>query len=214
MERITLTKYGFIRSKEDDFSDDGNRFTCYKVGKVRVSKLVSDGEAYIDAYIDCGMLPYDIYSKLPHYKDMSVLNGVSVSSITEDDLQKLYEDCISYEKEYDDAYNAINWPSEKEIADKASEFFADYIKVYNQLEEELRYNMLTIANRCSSYEWSSLRDYIRSFRNAYEQYSDPDDYGRRLFKNVTSLEFVKKTPNVENNFWAKQIRKIIEQYSD
>ena len=62
MERITMTKYGFIRSKEDDFSDDGNRFTCYRVGKVRISKLVSDGEAYIDAYIDSGMLPYDIYS--------------------------------------------------------------------------------------------------------------------------------------------------------
>ena len=85
-------------------------------------------------------------------------------------------------KEYDDAYNSIDWPSEKEIADKAKEFFTEYIKVYNQLEEELRYNMLTIANRCSSYEWSSLRDYIRSFRNAYEIYSDPDDYGRRLFK--------------------------------
>ena len=214
MKRIELAKYGFIRCKEDDFSDDGNRFTCYRVGKVRVSKLVSDGEAYIDAYIDCGMLPYEIYSKLPHYRDLGVLNGVSASDITEDDLQKLYEDCISYEKEYDDAYNAIEWPTEKEIADKANEFFTEYVKVYNQLEEELRYNMLTIANRCSSYEWSSLRDYIRSFRNAYEQYSDPDDYGRRLFKNIRSLDFVKKTPNITDDFWVKQIRKIIEQYSD
>lgn len=214
MKRIELVKYGFIRSPEDDFSDDGNRFTCYRVGKVRVSKLVSDGEAYISASIDDYLLPYETYSQLPHYRDLDALNGVSASDITEEDLQKLYEDCISYEKEYDDAYNAIDWPSEKEIADKASEFFADYVKVYNQLEEELRYNMLTIANRCSSYEWSSLRDYIRSFRNAYEQYSDPDDYGRRLFKNITSLEFVKKTPNVTDNFWAKQIRKIIESYSD
>jgi hypothetical protein len=214
MKRIELAKYGFVRCKEDDFSDDGNRFTCYRVGKVRVSKLVSDGEAYIHASIDDYLLPYETYSQLPHYRYLSDLNGVSVSNVTEEDLQKLYEDCISYEKEYDDAYNSIKWPSEKEIADKASEFFAEYVKVYNQLEEELRYNMLTIANRCSSYEWSSLRDYIRSFRNAYEQYSDPDDYGRRLFKNITSLEFVKKTPNVTDNFWAKQIRKIIEQYSD
>jgi hypothetical protein len=214
MKRIELTKYGFIRSKEDDFSDDGNRFTCYRVGKVRVSKLVSDGEAYISASIDDYLLPYETYSQLPCYRDLDALNGVSVSSITEEDLQKLYEDCITYEKAYDDAYNAINWPSEKEIADKASEFFAEYVKVYNQLEEELRYNMLTIANRCSSYEWSSLRDYIRSFRSAYEQYSDPDDYGRRLFKNIRSLDFVKKTPDITDNFWVRQIRKIIEQYSD
>ena len=214
MKRIELAKYGFVRCKEDDFSDDGNRFTCYRVGKVRVSKLVSDGEAYIHASIDDYLLPYETYSQLPHYRYLSDLNGVSVSSITEEDLQKLYEDCISYEKEYDDAYNAIKWPTETEIADKAREFFTDYIKVYNQLEEELRYNMLTIANRCSSYEWSSLRDYIRSFRNAYEQYSDPDDYGRRLFKNIRSIDFVKKTPNVTDDFWVKQIRKIIEQYSD
>ena len=214
MKRIELAKYGFIRSKEDDFSDDGNRFTCYKVGKVKVSKLVSDCQAYIDARIDDYLLPYDIYSKLPHYRALGVLNGVPVSDITEDDLQKLYEDCISYEKEYDEAYNSINWPSEKAIADKASEFFAEYIKVYNQLEEELRYNMLTIANRCSSYEWSSLRDYIRSFRSAYEQYSDPDDYGRKLFKTTRSLDFVKKTLDIADNFWVKQIRKIIEQYSD
>ena len=194
MKRIELAKYGFIRSKEDDFSDDGNRFTCYRVGKVRVSKLVSDCQAYIYASIDDYLLPYETYSQLPHYRYLSDLNGLPVSDVTEEDLQKLYEDCISYEKEYDDAYNSIDWPSEKEIADKAREFFTEYVKVYNQ--------------------WSSLRDYIRSFRNAYEQYSDPDDYGRRLFKNITSLEFVKKTPNVTDNFWAKQIRKIIEQYSD
>ena len=209
-----MTKFGFKRWQEKDFTDDRNRFTCYRVGKVRVSKLVSDGEAYIHASIDDYLLPYETYSQLPHYRYLSDLNGVSVSSITEEDLQKLYEDCISYEKEYDDAYNAIKWPTETEIADKAREFFTDYIKVYNQLEEELRYNMLTIANRCSSYEWSSLRDYIRSFRNAYEQYSDPDDYGRRLFKNIRSIDFVKKTPNVTDDFWVKQIRKIIEQYSD
>ena len=214
MKRIELTKYGFIRSKEDDFSDDGNRFTCYRVGKVRVSKLVSEGEAYISASIDDYLLSYETYSQLPHYRDLDALNGISASDITEEDLQKLYEDCISYEKEYDNAYNSIKWPSEKEIADKAREFFTEYIKVYNQLEEEFRYNMLTIANRCSSYEWSSLRDYIRSFRNAYEQYSDPDDYGRRLFKNIRSLDFVKKTPNVTDDFWVKQIRKIIEEYSD
>ena len=39
-----MTKYGFKRWKDGDFSDDGNRFTCYRVGKrVSVSKLVSDG---------------------------------------------------------------------------------------------------------------------------------------------------------------------------
>ena len=91
MKRIELTKYGFIRSKEDDFSDDGNRFTCYRVGKVRVSKLVSEGEAYISASIDDYLLPYETYSKLPHYRDLDALNGVSASDITEEDIQKTYD---------------------------------------------------------------------------------------------------------------------------
>ena len=46
MERINLTKFGFVRSPQDDFSDDGSRFTCYRrpgVEKVRISKLVSGG---------------------------------------------------------------------------------------------------------------------------------------------------------------------------
>ena len=58
MKRIELVKYGFIRSPEDDFSDDGNRFTCYRVGKVRVSKLISHGDAFISARIDDYILPY------------------------------------------------------------------------------------------------------------------------------------------------------------
>ena len=53
MQRINLTKYGFIRDREEDFSDDGNRFQGYRVGKrVRVSKLVADGDAYISATIN------------------------------------------------------------------------------------------------------------------------------------------------------------------
>lgn len=100
MKKINLTKYGFIRTPEDDFSDDGNRFTCYRVGKVRVSKLVSQGDAYIDARINGCELHYDEYKNLPHFKALSALNGVPLESISDEDLIKLYNDCIEYEKEY------------------------------------------------------------------------------------------------------------------
>ena len=56
MKKIMMNKYGFVRWPEEDFSDDGNRFYCYKVGnRVRVSKLVSDGVAYISARVDRGV---------------------------------------------------------------------------------------------------------------------------------------------------------------
>ena len=85
MTRINLVKYGFIRDAAEDFSDDGNRFQVYKVGRVRVTKLVSDGEAYIDGDINDCRLPYEVYSKLPHYKAIGRLNGVSLASLTEDE---------------------------------------------------------------------------------------------------------------------------------
>ena len=99
MKKINLTKYGFIRTPEEDFSDDGNRFTCYKVGKVRVSKLVDRGDVYIDADMDDCRLHYEEYSTLPHCKSLNALNGISLGNITEEDLIKLYNDCIEYEKE-------------------------------------------------------------------------------------------------------------------
>lgn len=100
MKRINLTKYGFIRSPEEDFSDDGFHFTCYKVGKVRVSKTIYSGVAYISARIINNELNYDEYSILPHYKSLSALNGIPVEYISDDDLIKLYNNCIEYEKEY------------------------------------------------------------------------------------------------------------------
>lgn len=100
MKRINLTKYGFIRSPEEDFSDDGVRFTCYKVGKVRVSKTIYSGVVYISARIINNELNYDEYSILPHYKSLSALNGIPVEYISDDDLIKLYNNCIEYEKEY------------------------------------------------------------------------------------------------------------------
>ena len=107
MQRINLTKYGFVRWPEKDCSDDGNRFTCYRAGKkVRVSKLVSEGCAYlsIESSVGNGTLPYDVYSKLPHYHEATwAYNGVSVACLTDNSLKAFYNACVAYEKEYEEA---------------------------------------------------------------------------------------------------------------
>lgn len=82
MTRLNLTKYGFIRFPEEDFSDDGNRFTCYRFSDTNshISKLVSDGQAYLSAHVN-GQLPYEVYSKLPYYQAATwEYNGVSLYS--------------------------------------------------------------------------------------------------------------------------------------
>jgi hypothetical protein len=95
MKRILMKEYGFVRWPEEDFSDDGNRFYCFKVGeRVRVSKLVAQGTVFISARIDDIRLPFEIYSKLPHYRALDKLNGVSLESLQSSDLKQLYEDCL------------------------------------------------------------------------------------------------------------------------
>ncbi len=213
MKRIELTKYGFIRSKEDDFSDDGNRFTCYRVGKVRVSKLVSDGQAYIHASIDDYLLPYETYGQLPHYRYLSDLNGVSVSSITEEDLQKLYEDCISYEKEYDDAYNSIKWPTETELRVKARAYNMAWKDCIIKLEEAIKFNSIALITNLSEYYFKEFQRYYKIILTTAKVYADPQKYAEDLYKNPRSMDFMKRDirKDVDENFYVTEIYKFIRK---
>lgn len=213
MKRIELTKFGFIRSKEDDFSDDGNRFTCYRVGKVRVSKLVSEGEAYISASIDDYLLPYETYSQLPHYRDLDALNGVSASDITEEDLQKLYEDCISYEKEYDDAYNSIKWPTETELRVKARAYKMAWRECIIKLEEAIKFNAIALITNLSEYYFKEFQRYYKQVLSNAKQFENPQEYAERLFKQARSLDFMERDirRDVDNGFYVTEIYKFIRK---
>ena len=213
MKRIELTKYGFIRSKEDDFSDDGNRFTCYRVGKVRVSKLVSEGEAYISASIDDYLLPYETYSQLPHYRDLDALNGISASDITEEDLQKLYEDCISYEKEYDDAYNSIKWPTIEQLRIKAGAYKLAWRECIIKLEEAIKFNAIALITNLSEYYFKEFQRYYKQVLSNAKQFENIQEYAERLFKQTRSLDFIERDirRDVDNGFYVTEIYKFIRK---
>lgn len=116
MKNINLTKFGFVRSKEDDFTDDGSRFTCYKVGDVRVSKTTYNDEIFIHGrYEGSRLLNYEEYSILPHYKAMNALNGVKKDTITDQDLVNFYNSCLAYDKEYKEAESKIVYPTLDEL---------------------------------------------------------------------------------------------------
>ena len=151
MTRINLVKYGFGRDAAEDFSDDGNRFQAYKVGRVRITKLVSDGEAYIDGGINDGKLPYEVYSKLPHYSAVGRLNGVSIASLTEDDLQKLYEDCQAYEIEYMNAENSIKYPTLEEIKNQCKLICAKRLVELSTVEDLMKEHCFEAAAMFSAY---------------------------------------------------------------
>lgn len=119
MTRINMTKYGFLRFPEGDFSDDGTRFQCYMAGDIIVTKAVTYGEAYISGNSQPhgfdAVLTYKEYSGLPHYASLDALNGVSISSLTDERLDELYQNCLEYSKEWHAAAATIQYPERNEV---------------------------------------------------------------------------------------------------
>lgn len=191
MKKIMMNKYGFVRWPEEDFSDDGNRFYCYKVGnRVRVSKLVTDGVAYISARIDHGTLPHEVYSKLPHYSKLDDLNGVSVISLTDNDLFDLCEACLMYDKEYSDAEAALVYPSIGQIREQCIKIKAKRMAELDNVEALLANQVVSLALTIPEWQWKTLREYLVSLKKSAE--FDVDEKARNMYKSSYSFNFVKE----------------------
>jgi hypothetical protein len=216
MKKINLTKYGFVRWPEEDFSDDGNRFTCFRAGKnVRVSKLVSDGEVYlsIGSSVGNGTLPHEVYCNLPNYnKACWKYNGVSVDSLTEQDLIDFYNACVSYEKEYEEAEANIVYPTIEEITAQCKKLTAKAEAEYKQASQLVVNAVLdgTIV-KLSDYEIKELKNSLATLKNAVNNY-DPTTYPQRLYRKSSSFNFV-KTDNydaVNKSWYLERIEKYLE----
>lgn len=189
MNKIMMTKYGFVRWPEQDFSDDGNRFTCYRIGKrVRVSKLVSNGRAYIDGSIDGIKLPYTVYSDLPHYLATGKLNGVPVATLTDSDLFELAEACLMYEKEYEEAENTIVMPSTEEIKARCEEIKRKLAGEVRAVQDLIGKDFMSLAAELSTHEWNYLGGHLRSLKRNLDNY-DIDAIVNRMYGTADSIKF-------------------------
>lgn len=213
MKKVMMTKYGFVRTPEEDFADDSSRFTCYKVGRVRVTKCVSDGEAYIDGDIRDGKLPYEVYSKLPHYKDIGELNGVSVASLEDRDLQRLYDSCVAYEKEYADAENSIKYPSLDEIREQCKKLCAKRLVELGTVEDLMRDHGFEAAAKLSAYEWKTLQEYIKNLMGKVKQYN-PETYPQSILGQAYSFNFVRPdNSDFKDCFYYTYIIEMFQKHS-
>lgn len=212
MEIINMKKYGFIRSQEDDFSDDGARFTCYKVGNVRVSKTTWNGEAFISGCVEKYTLPYEVYSNLPHYKDLDKLNGKYIDTITDQDLIDLYNACVAYDKEYADAEAAIVYPTIDELTEQCKKIRANY-----QAQKEEAMDLITKAANnlilnANEYELKRIKDYIKTLVSRTDGF-DPVKYPQSIYQSAYSFDFVKPTnSDLQESWYLKQIKEITEKY--
>ena len=203
MKQIRLTKYGFISSPEDNFSDDGNYFIGYRAGNIKVSKLVSEGQVYISADsspVDCEYLPYEVYSNLPHYHVTGDLNGVALTSITDEDLQNLYNDCLEYEREYKEALNSFTWPTKEEIISKAEERNDFYKAEYNEIINSVNVETLLKMN---DYTLKTFKQYMNNLK---AEIVDPDNIVKNYYGHSSSVNYIKRETKPSSWYtWVKEV---------
>ena len=191
MKKIMMSKYGFVRWPEEDFSDDGTRFQCYKVGeRVRVSKATYNGSVYICGRIDGSRLPWEAYSKLPHYKALDELNGVSIEALVDQDLIDFYEACLAYEQEYIEAENTIQMPTLDEIKEQCIKVQAKRIAEFAKVEKLLSDNATKLALMLSDWQWKTVKEYLTKLAAKRAEYS-PELYAPTLVGSARSINFCK-----------------------
>lgn len=207
MKRIQLAKYGFVRWPDQDFIDDGSKFEGYRAGRaLRVTKHVSNGDAFLSCEMP-GELPYEAYSKLPHYMPAEWdLNGVSVESLTDERLQQWYNDCLAYEKEYIELEQSITYPTLDMLKQKATELTDFAVAEVRELEMLFAAKAFEAACKISEYEWRELQRYMAALVRSTNQYN-PETYPQTICKKAYSFKFIEK--KLEHSFYYEQVRELL-----
>ena len=208
MKKINLASYGFIRSPEDDYIDDSNKFTVFRVGAVEVSKLVKNGRAYISASINSYKLPYKVYSKLPHYKALGKLNGVSVRSLRDEDLIELFDACINYQQEYKDAVNQTKYPTLQELQDKCDELTADLQNQLDKAGQLIKDNILKVFDSDNYYKLKELMSCYMSLKSNIKNSYNRNAYPRSILNTYLSIDLMKTNP--AKSWYLRQIEEILK----
>lgn len=216
MKRINMAKYGFVRDPEADFSDDGNRFTCYKVGEyenLRISKLVSDGNAYLSADVTSN-LTYEIYSKLPHYQEATwKYNGVTASELTDADMVNFYKACCAYAQECIDTEYDTKFPTVKEIEERCKLVQDRYRRDYDEAAELVAKatadgTILSIDN----YQIAYIFGYLRNLKAGVDIW-EPKTRAPRLVGKAESLKLMEPDYHElrRDSFYVKSIKEYLKK---
>jgi hypothetical protein len=214
MTRINLIKYGFTRFPEEDFSDDGNRFTCYRFSDTNshISKLVADGQAYLSVHVS-GQLPYEVYSKLPNYQAATwSYNGISVASLTDEMLQDFFRACVQYEKEYQAAEASIEYPTESELLAKCLRLQTKLTHEMNDLKTLIGEHAVEAATKFSKWEWQKLQEYLTYMLQELNKYN-PERFIPYMLRTALSIDFLQNKDDTEPTFWYKSIKKMFQKHS-
>lgn len=215
MKKIVMTKYGFIRNEREDFSDDGSRFQGWATSpnsRLRITKHVSNGQVYLSCDMNGCKLSYEEYSKLPHYQKSGWdYNGVSISSLTDQDMVDWYNACVAYEQEYIEAESKVVFPTIAELRNQCfiiNKIRQQEIKEAEDLLQKVALNIFLQGT--SDYELKEIRRYYKELKN---RFYDVDKYPQTIQKSNYGRNFVKDTnPDIQPNWYYKQLVEILEKY--
>lgn len=199
MKRVELTKFGFVRWPEHDFTDDGNRFQCYKAGKrVRVSKLVSKGKVYlsIDTEVGNGTLPFEVYGKLPHYNAANwKWNGVDLETLTEKDIEDFMACCLAYELEYENMERTFKFPTREEIEHRCKEVTELRAQEIIELNCLISSKLTALLINMTPYQWTTLQRYYNNL------VAEMNSYNPDLIRKNESVQFCSDRCNALKPSW-------------
>lgn len=215
MKKIVMTKYGFERWPENDFIDDGTKFTCYKVGeRVQVSKATYKGEAFISARITDIKVPYAEYSKLPHYAELDELNGVMIDPLTDEDLLTFYNACLEYEREVIELENNIKYPSLVEIIEQCEKVQARAELDLMNAKELFNSKAIKAATILPRYAWDTLQDCIKYLVDnvmRFDSLEKIEAYAHSIHRTSTSFAFCNSAnSDLQKSFWQGKLERILE----
>lgn len=202
-----LTKRGCIRVKEEDFSDDGNRFKILTYKNLRISYLKDQGDYFLSIRVPYQgeNYIYEDYKDKEWYKNCDKYNNCS--SIDPDDFINILETALSeiakLESQPREEIDTTDLEKRKQeeiaIMEKALKDFKDSNVIY------------TIE---SLYQIRTLFDYYHSVERTIERLKNMDfskleynklKHKRNLFNEYGYIEI----KSVEENFYTRQLYKAI-----
>lgn len=155
-------------------------------------------------------MSYEEYSTLPYYEAINRLKGVSKASLTDNDLKTFYDNCIAYEKEYNDAVNKVVYPTMEEMREKCDELTKDLENQYQEACQVIKDHIIDLLEnpKTGTYTLATLQDRLNALNyNAMHRWNK-DIYPPQFYKTAVSLEFVKKKP--EQSRYLKEIKEILK----
>lgn len=104
MKKVDLKKFGFESWKERNGSLFGDRYYAFRVDDLEIDKFSNSSDGTICLYVNPKIddrLTKNEYSKLPHFESINEFNyDVAIDELTDDDLKRLYDNCVAYKNEY------------------------------------------------------------------------------------------------------------------